>query len=347
MAIITHPIGRLIRRSLFTVVLALLGACAPTREAKPLRTATATTSSSVCRAIVDQFVALPAGLDRHPAGSAPSLGRWWVRSCVTEARGAELRVSLEGPGWYWVDREDDSFRVRQHVHFRAHADLVGRFRPGVAWRQGVVSLWFEPKKADVQVEPLGEIEPTTDNVVLGVLQQLAMPLPRWNVGAQAARRFEHEASERFAHALERGYTLTYDVEHAQPDFSLDLLKPGELPLRPFDDGRAWLANERLMLVAGAPHVLGPFEAADDLALDVRLRKGPGFAYRAVCAPDLKRAFEVAEQGHAGSVPMTEIVDTGQVHASESTRLHVPDCGFYLVISALADSVTEADVRLRG
>jgi hypothetical protein len=307
----------------------------------------ATSSSSLCQAIVDQFVALPAGLDRTPAGSAPSLGRWWVRRCVTEAKGEELRVRLEGPGWYWVDRDDDSFHVRQHVHFRVHAELVGRFRPGVSWHQGVVSLWFQPTGADVDVEPLGEIEPTADNFVMGVLQQLAMPLPRYNVEAQAARQFDDEATLRFQRALTRGYTLVYDVEHGQPDFALDLLAPGKLPLRPFDDGRSWLANERMVLASGAPHVLGPFAATDELSLDVRIRSGTGLAYRAVCAPDLRRAFEVAEQGQAGRVPMTEIVDTGQVRGTDSARLHIPDCGFYLVISALAEELTEADVRVRA
>ncbi len=305
-----------------------------------------TSSSSVCQAVLDQFVALPAGLDRAPAGGAPSLGRWWVRRCTTEAAGAELRVRLEGPGWYWVDREDDAFRVRQHVHFRVHAELVGSFRPGVSWKNGVISLWFEPTGADVDVEPLGEIEPTTDNFLLGVLQGLAMPLPRWNVEAQAARRFEDEARTKFQEALSRGYTLVYDVDHAQPDFALDLLDPGELPLRPFGTKARWLANERLLLAPGAPHVLGPFEAADQLALDVRVSRGEGVAYRAVCAPDLKRAFAVAERGASGSVPLTEIVDTGQLRGVSSEALRVPDCGFYLVVSALGDGVAEADVRIR-
>jgi hypothetical protein len=302
----------------------------------------------VCRAILNQFVALPAGLDRMPAGGAPSLGRWWVRGCTTEAVGADLRVRLEGPAWYWVDREDGSFHVRQHVHFRVRAELVGSFQPGVSWRGGVVSLWFHPRGANVDVQRLGEIAPTSDNFLMTVLQGLAMPLPRYNVEAQAARQFEDEATSRFRQALERGYTLVYDVEHGQPDFALNLLEPGKLPLRPFDDGRSWLANERLMLAPGAPHVLGPFEAADELAFDVRIRKGSGIAYRAVCAPDLRRAFEVAEDGKAGSVPMTEIVDTGQVRRKSESgpSLHVPDCAFYLVVSALGDDLTESDVRVR-
>lgn len=311
--------------------------------------ATASSSSSLCQAVSDRFLGLPEALDGDSRGGAPVAGRWWVRSCKSDVRGAELRVRLEGPGWFWVDRGDSRFRVRQNVYFRVSADLVGRFEKRVAWQRGVVSLWFRPTRADVRVEPLGSIRPQAQNAWMALLQRLAMPLPRWNVSDQVRERLEQEASAEFERALSRGYTLLYDVEHLQPDFAVDLLPPGQLPEHPFDDDEPWLANERLLLTPGAVHVLGPFDAADGLALDARITRGSGIAYRAVCAPDLKSALTSAERGEPGVIPAADIVDTGRIErrGEPSARLRVPDCGFYLVLSTSGDAATSADVRLRG
>ena len=306
---------------------------------------TATDTSSVCSALSNRFLGLPDGLGS--TANAPLAGRWWVRSCKTDVRGAELRVRLEGPGWFWVDRDDGSFRVRQNVFFRVSADLVGRFEREVAWHRGVVSLWFRPENADVRVEPLGELRPQAKSPLLALLATLSMPIPRWNVQAQARAQLEREASHEFESALERGYTLLYDVERGQPDFALDLLPAGRMPEHPFGDAQPWLANERLLLAPGALHVLGPFEPSEALALDVRVESGPGIAYRAVCATDLRRALGAAERGDTGRIPSADVVDTGSVQRSESARVRAPDCGFYLVLSTSSDARTDADVRLRG
>jgi hypothetical protein len=297
---------------------------------------------------MNRFIGLPSSLEHGEGGGAPLAGRWWIRRCASEVRGSEMMVELEGPGWFWVDKNDGNFRVRQFVHFRASADLVGRFEPKVSWTNSVISLWFRPRDARVDFAPLSKISPEPQGTLWAILSKLAMPLPRWNVNAIAKRRLAEEATQQFEQALERGYTLIYDVERGQRDFALDLLPPGKLPEHPFQDDRSWLANERLLMAPGGAHVLGPFDAADHAALDVRITRGKKLAYRAVCAPDLRRAFEAAEQGNAARIPTTEIVDTGQVEGGQGVaELSSPDCGFYLVLSPGADEVVQADVRLRA
>src|SRR5690606_25417426 len=116
----------------------------------------------------------------------------------------------------------------------------------------------------------------------------------------------------FERALSRGYTLLYDIERQQHDFAVDILPEGVLPEHPFDDGRSWLANERVVLAPGGAHVLGPFEPAARLALDARVTAGQRLAYRAVCAADLRRAFDSAERGESAQISPGDVVDRGQL-----------------------------------
>jgi hypothetical protein len=345
-------IQRLLQQTIVALsafILAGLAGCASGRPAPlPPMPKTATSSSSLCQILVDRFIGLPEKLEAAGAPDAPHAGRWWIRSCQTDVRGADLHVRLDGPAWFWVDRGDSAFRVRQNVYFRVTADVVGRFRSGIGWERGVVSAWFDPSRANVQVEPLGELRASSQNPLVSILKRLSMPLPRWNVIAQARRLLEQEAAAELEHALDGGYTLLYDVGHVQPDFALGRLPAGKLPEHPFGNAVPWLANERLLVAPGALHVLGPFEAADALALDVRILGGSGIVYRAVCAPDLRSALESAERGDDARIPMTEIVDTGRIEPARESSVPVssPDCSFYLVLSAAGEEPTRAEVRVR-
>lgn len=76
--------------------------------------------SAVCRGLAERFIGLPAMAEGQSSATSasPMAGRWWVRSCSATRAGAELRVRLDGPGWYWVDQRDSGLAVRQQVPFR-------------------------------------------------------------------------------------------------------------------------------------------------------------------------------------------------------------------------------------
>jgi hypothetical protein len=335
-------------RSYAVAALLVLCAACSAGEQSPAQVAPGSNGSALCAAVQDQFIPLPADLE-HSHAEAPAAGRWWIRSCTTTVDGADVRVSLQGPAWYWVETKEGAYRVRQHVYFRTAAELTGRFQEGISWQGGVISLWFHPSDANVHIEPVSTIHTQPRNFMYSALKALAFPVPGYNSRDLAKQQFDHEATVSFEEALRRGYTLVYDIDEGRMDFALDLLAPGELPYRPFDDGTSWLANERLLLAPGGAHVLGPFDDLPEAALDVRPSRGNGLAYRAVCASDLRRVFGAAEQDHAVDVPARDIVATGQVRGSKPTtqRLGAIDCNFYLVLTALDQSVSEAAVRLRG
>src|SRR5690606_7802174 len=123
--------------------LGLVGACARPQTTAPPQSV-ASESTPVCAGLVDRFVGLPAALegDGEAAGHerAPLVGSWWVRSCTTTRNGSELSVNLAGPGWYWVDAEQDGFTMHQQVGLELSAELAGTLQAGFA--SGIVSVWF-------------------------------------------------------------------------------------------------------------------------------------------------------------------------------------------------------------
>ena len=84
--------------------------------------------SFVCEQLADRFVGLPAVSTAGGAASrpAPLVGRWWLRTCSATREKDELRLRLQGPGWYFVDKNDGNLALHQQVPFDLSIELDGR-----------------------------------------------------------------------------------------------------------------------------------------------------------------------------------------------------------------------------
>jgi hypothetical protein len=334
---------------LAVLALGLLIGCArqaPARPPAPAARAAANTSI-ICEALLGRFLGLPAEATGAKADT-PIVGRWWVRRCDFGRSGSELFVRLGGPAWSWVDRRDPPFHLREHVYFRVDADLRGNISTRIGLKDGVASLWFRAARANVQVEPLGRVHPTSDNIAVSVVRFLTSPIPALDVDDRAREQLDTEVTRRFESALSRGFTMVYDIGRGQPDFGLGLLPAGASPEHPFADGRSWFVNERLIAAPGGVHVLGPFNPDEPIALDVRITSGSGLAWRAVCASDLESGFARVESGEPGSIPSKGILSAGVLSGAgiRTTTLSPANCPLYVVVSPVGEEISRAAIRVR-
>ena len=335
--------------AVLALALAPLTGCAqqtPARPPAPRAQARASTSI-ICEALLGRFLGLPAEATKGKSDT-PIAGRWWVRRCDFGRSGSELFVRLGGPAWFWVDRRDPPFHLRDHVYFRVDADLRGNISTRIGLKDGVASLWFRAARANVQVEPLGRIHPSSDNVAVSLVRFLTSPIPTLDVDSRAREQLDREVTGRFESALSRGFTMVYDIGRGQPDFGLGLLPAGESPEHPFADGRSWFTNERLIAAPGGVHVLGPFGPDEPLALEARITSGSGLAWRAVCASDLERGFAPVESGEPGSIPPKQILSAGVLSGTgiRTTTLSPASCPLYLLVSPVGEEISRAAIRVR-
>jgi hypothetical protein len=301
----------------------------------------------VCRSLADRFVGLPATTQAWPeAGDEalrPSAGRWWVRNCSARARGADLQVHLEGPGWYFVEATANGMAVKQQVPFQLKLTLTGRLREGAT--NGVLSLWLEPSaEPSVEVEAPTELDVHTTNAWGNLLSVV----PGVSPARRAAARFDQELTEAFRAQLRAGATLTYELGSGQSDATLGRLAPGKTPRRFFEDEANWLVNDRVVLPPAGSQVLGPLEPG---ALDVNVivERGPGLTYRAVCHDALEKNFDAIALGALSRVPASAWLEGGAMtgRGERTTSLRVNGCKFYLVLATLEPASTLAAVRVRG
>ena len=335
------------RTRTFTVLLAvtLTAALSCAVQAPGPRRATGGANSPLCDALLGQFLPLP-DQTRAPAAAA---GRWWIRGCRSEAVGAEIRATLSGPAWFWVRADAAPFHIRQHVYFQVRAALRGNIDPRIGSKAGLISLWFRTTRTEWQVQPKGRVRPRADNALGSALRFLAAPLPGLNVEDRAKARLELEATRRFRAAVEQGFTVVYDVSLGQADVAVGLLPEGTKPERPFDDGRAWLANERLLAAPGGFHVLGPFAPGQPLALDARIVRGFGLRWQAVCDSDVDRALATVERGEEATIAAAAIHAEGALlgRGSREAELAALSCRSYVLVWPNGPGLTEADVRVRA
>lgn len=303
--------------------------------------------SMVCRTLADRFIGLPATAQAWPEGGdealRPSTGRWWVRTCSARARGPDLQVHLEGPGWYWVDATANGMAVKQQVPFQLQLTLTGRLREGAT--NGVLSLWLEPSAEPVVlVEAPPELEVHTTNAWGDLLRVV----PGVSPARRAAQRFNQELTEAFRTQLQAGATLTYELGSGQSDATLGRLAPGKTPRHLFEDEATWLVNDRVVLPPASAQVLGPLDPGS-LNVNVIVERGPGLTYRAVCRDTLERNFEAIALGALSRVPASAWLGGGTMMGSgeRTATLRVTGCKFYLVLATVEPASTLAAVRIRS
>jgi hypothetical protein len=84
-------------------------------------------------------------------------------------------------------------------------------------------------------------------------------------------------------------------------------------------------------------------------MDIRVERGSGVAYRAVCAQDMASYYGVIASGRLGEIPRRAVHAAGVVSGTgdHETELRVEGCRYYLVLSAWKDHPTVAALRVRA
>jgi len=302
--------------------------------------------SLLCKRMADRFVGLPALGDGNPDAAArptPLVGRWWLRGCAATRENGDLRVRLQGPGWYFVDKNDGNLELHQQVPFNLSIELDGRMN--LTTTRGIVSMWFapaEPPKVDLQVSGSLDVRPSS---AWGKVLSL---MPLVSVRNIAADRFTETAADALRLRLREGATVTYDLGAGQADATLGRLGAGQSPVNAFQDHVPWLINDRLSVGASAVHVVGPIEPGPT-RLDVMVESGPGVAYRALCIQDMASDYSALARGDAAAVSNDPRMASGSVAGpgKHTTDFRVDGCKFYLVISALKSAAAVVSLRVRA
>jgi hypothetical protein len=297
----------------------------------------------LCDGVIDRFLGLPGALDRakSPAAGRALAGRWWIRACSAQRNGSEVRLHLEGPGWYWVDAHDGGLSVQQQVPFSLSLTLDNRIQGGV--QDGVFSLWLEPAR-EPQVElRLREQPQVRGSSAWGSLLAWALP-----VREMASERISESASHSLREQLKDGVTLTYDFQSGSSDATVGRLAEGQVPSHPFEGSEAWTVNERLALAPASTHVVGPLEPGAS-RIDLRVERGSGVAYRGVCAEDMTAYFDAIASARLADIPSPALATTGAIVGAgdHEATLRVDGCRYFLVLSPWQGLDTVAALRVRG
>ena len=334
-----------LRPASITIALLVFG-CAQ-QETAPVRAPVAPRSvddSILCERMADRFVGLPAfGSAEASSQATPLVGRWWLRTCSATREKGDLRVRLQGPGWYFVDKNDGNLALHQQVPFNLSIELDGRMN--VTASDGIVSMWFLPHtdpKVDLQVSGALDVRPSSAwGTVLSMM-------PLVSVRNIAADRFTETAADALRLRLREGATVTYDIGAGQADATLGKLGAGQSPVNAFQDHVPWLVNDRLALGASEVHVVGPIDPGPT-RLDVLVERGAGVAYRALCIQDMANDYSALARGDATATAGVSRLASGTVagQGKHTTDFRVDDCRFYLIISALKASDTVVSLRVRA
>jgi hypothetical protein len=334
------------RASHLSLALLVIG-CAPAVASHPETPLAprAVDDSFICEQLADRFVGLPAvsGVEGAAKRPAPLVGRWWLRTCSATREKDQLRVRLQGPGWYFVDKNDGNLALHQQVRFDLSIELYCRLNVMAA--RGVYSVWFSPgkdPKVDLQVSK--ELDVKASSAWGSVLRLM----PLMSVRSMAAERFSEAATEALRLKLREGATVTYDISAGQADATLGRLGVGQTPENAFQDHVPWLVNDRLFLDASGVQVVGPITPGPT-RLDVNVESGAGVAYRALCAEDMDRDYAAIARGNAASIAVDPQLANGTVAGlgPHVTDFRVDNCKFYLVISALERRDTLVSFRVRA
>ncbi len=251
----------------------------------------------MCPRLLNSFIGLPGeGSATGPAaGTLPSAGRWWIRSCDARVDGDRLVLSMGGPGWTWIDRETSGFRVRQYLLFEAQAELGADVAVGYDRARRVASLWMRPAEGvRATITPRGVVSAEPTGFFSTLLGGVAAVTGN-SVSDRARQQAGELGSTMLRDRLGAGFTMTFSLATHQVDFMVGALQRGEVPQRPWPDTAhaPWVVNQRSTVWPGGLDVVGPIEAPAGarVGLDVELEEGDGATVRASCAEPLVRYFD--------------------------------------------------------
>ncbi len=250
----------------------------------------------MCPRLLNSFIGLPGeGSATGPAaGTLPSAGRWWIRSCQARVEGDRLVLAMGGPGWTWIDRETSGFRVRQYLLFDAQAELGADVAVGYDRTRRVASLWMRPAEGvRATITPRGVVSAEATGFFSTVLGGVAAVTGN-SVSDRARTQAGELGSTMLRDRLGAGFTMTFSLESNQVDFMVGALARGEVPQRPYPNTAhaPWMINQRSTVWPGGLDVVGPIDVSQGpVGLDVELEEGDGATVRATCAEPLVRYFD--------------------------------------------------------
>ncbi|MEI9938613.1 MAG: hypothetical protein WDO69_15455 [Pseudomonadota bacterium] len=336
-----------VRRASYLTACLAVGSAACSAEppaASPNRLHGLSDDSLICKAVTDRFVGIPGVEDGRAATQSKALhGSWWIRGCSAKRVANGIRVRFEGPGWYFLDRHDRDFALRQQVTFTLGVELEGA--PQLTVDSGVASLRFEPTTT-----PEVEIHVTRNLSVRATSAwgSLVKLMPVVSVRDRVAQQLSAVAVSALRAKLRDGATATYELASGQRDVALGQLPAGQTPETAFTDGVPWLVNERVFLPANATQVVGPIDPGPT-RLDARVEQGDGLAYRTVCQGDMPADYEAIASGHLDRLAPSALAAHGTLLGvgEHSATLRVDGCKFFVVLATLGDATTVAALRVRG
>lgn len=332
---------------LSALLVVLCGACAaaPPPVAAPVRADGVSDGSPLCRAVMNRFVGLPAWSGDSAAANAADanalVGRWWIQSCTAQRVASGLRVRLSGPGWYFVDQRDRDFALREQLPFTLRVELEGS--PELTVTNGVAALRLAPgasPKVDLRLDAAPNVRATS------AWGSLLSVVPVVSVRDLAAQRISTVAANVLRDELSRGATATYTFGSGQSDVALGELRPGHVPEHAFSNGPRWLVNDRLFLPPTGTQVVGPIDPGPT-RIDVRVERGSGLSYRAVCQADMPAAYAAIAGGQVSALPAQSAAGTVVGLGDHAQAFTVSECKFFIVLRTLGESTTVAALRVRG
>ncbi len=250
----------------------------------------------MCPRLLGSFIGLPGeGTASGPAaGTLPSAGRWWIRSCEARVVGERLVLSMGGPGWTWIDRETSGFRVRQYLLFDAQAELGADVAVGYDRARRVASLWMRPAEGvRATITPRGVVSAEATGFFSTILGGVAAVTGN-SVSDRARTQAGELGSTMLRDRLGAGFTMTLSLDTHQVDFMVGALQRGEVPERPYPDltHAPWMVNQRSTVWPGGLDVVGPIDVSQGrVGVDIELEEGDGATVRATCAEPLTRYFD--------------------------------------------------------
>lgn len=251
----------------------------------------------MCPRLLGSFIGLPGeGTATGPAaGTLPSAGRWWIRTCEAHVEGDRLVLSMGGPGWTWIDRETSGFRVRQYLLFEAQAQLGADVAVGYDRARRVASLWMRPAEGvRATITPRGVVSAEATGFFSTILGGVAAATGN-SVSDRARQQAGELGSTMLRDRLGAGFTMTFSLATQQVDFMVGALQRGEVPERPYagSTGAPWVVNQRSTVWPGGLDVVGPIETQPGrrMGLDIEVEEGDGVTVRATCAEPMVRYFD--------------------------------------------------------
>ncbi len=302
-------------------------------------------SSELCPRLSGSFVGLPAesALTGAASGTVASIGRLWLRQCQVDHSGPLLRLRIGGPGWMWIDREADGFRIRQYVLFESSIELQANLTVGFDPVTRIATVWMRPAEtgAATALRSVGQVTPQATTFFSELLGGLA-GISGQGVNERASAEISRIGSQMMLERLQTGLTVTYSLTTRQIDFTLGELAVGEVPERPFRSNEyaegSWEVNQRSRIWPGGIDVIGQLpESSSPRKITIDVEEGAGVAVRHVCADTFAREMDLFLRGDAGArreAAGTLVGEYRELHRAIDVHVPAQDCTSLLLLVPL-------------